>query len=59
MDESYATHYDKISHTGGIISMGQGIVYGTFSKQKINTKSSTESELVGDSDYIPWTLWEK
>ena len=27
------------------------------SKQKLNTKSSTELELVGFSDYVPYTIW--
>ena len=39
--------------------MGRGIVQGKASKQKLNTKSSTETELVGASDYIPWTVWAK
>ena len=25
----------------------------------MNTKSSTETEVVGASDYIPWTVWAK
>jgi hypothetical protein len=29
------------------------------SKQKLNTKSSTEAELVGASDYLPSTIWAK
>ena len=29
------------------------------SKQKLNTKSSTEAELVGARDYLPNTLWVK
>jgi hypothetical protein len=29
------------------------------SKQKLNTKSSTEAELVGASDYLPNTIWAK
>ena len=37
--------------------MGYGIIHGKSSKQKINTKSSTESELVGVSEYIPYNLW--
>ena len=44
-------------HTGKAISMGYGIVHGRLGKQKINTKSSTESELVGVSEYIPYNLW--
>jgi len=27
------------------------------SKQKLNTKSSTEAGLVGLSGYVPYTLW--
>ena len=41
------------------MSVGQGIIHGKSSKQKINTKSSTETEQVGASDHIPWTLWAK
>ena len=39
--------------------MGRGIVQGKASKQNLNTKISTETELVGASDYIPWTVWAK
>ena len=37
--------------------MGHGIINSKSSKQKINTKSSTEAELVGASDFIPHTMW--
>ena len=33
------------------------MVHTKSSKQKLNTKSSTEAELVGLSDYVPYTLW--
>ena len=59
VDASYATHDNMRGHTGGVISMGVGAVHHKTSKQKLNTKSSTESELVGASDYIPWTVWTK
>ena len=29
------------------------------SKQKLNTKSSTEAELVGASGYLPYPIWAK
>ena len=41
------------------MTMGLGIIQGKATKQKLNTKSSTEAELVGASDYIPWTVWAK
>jgi hypothetical protein len=34
-------------HTGGAMSFGTGIIHGKASKQKLNTKSSTETEVVG------------
>ena len=45
------------SQTGGIISLGWGAVHARSGKQKINTKSSTESELVGLSEYVPYNIW--
>ena len=59
VDASYAIHMDMKGHTGGLMTMGRGIIQGKASKQKINTKSSTETEFVGASDYIPWTVWAK
>ena len=43
--------------TVGVISMGLVVTHCTFSKQKFNTKSSTESELVGTSYYFPFNIW--
>ena len=57
VDASYATHHDIRGHTGGLITMGIGTIHTKSFKQKLNTKSSTEAELVGASDYIPWTVW--
>ena len=59
VDASYGMHHDYRGHTGGVISMGNGILHHKTSKQKLNTKSSTESELVGASDYLPHTIWFK
>ncbi len=59
IDAAYAVHNDMKSQTGGCMSFSTGMVHGRSSKQKLNTKSSTESELVGMSDYVPYTLWMK
>jgi hypothetical protein len=40
-------------HTGGAMSFGWGVVYEKASKQKLNTKSSTKSEVAGVSEYVP------
>ena len=37
--------------------MGYGIMHGKASEQKINVKSSTESELVGMGKYVPYNIW--
>mgnify|MGYP000305707936 CR=1 FL=1 len=57
VDASYAVHPDMKSHTGGAMSMGLGVIYGTAKSQKLNTKSSTEAELVGTDDVMPQVLW--
>ena len=59
VDASYASHDDMRGHTGGLMSFGRGAVHHKCSKQKLNTKISTESELIGASDYIPWVVWLK
>ena len=57
IDVSYGVHTDMKGHTGGAMSFGTGIVHGKASKQKLNTKSSTETEVVGTSDYLPYNIW--
>jgi Reverse transcriptase (RNA-dependent DNA polymerase) len=57
VDASYAVHPDMKSHTGGAMSLGRGVIYGTSKSQKLNTKSSTEAELVGTDDVMPQMLW--
>ena len=59
VDASFAVHPDMRSHTGAASSLGRGAFMCRSSKQKLNTKSSTESELVGASDFLPNTVWIK
>ena len=59
VDVSYAIHQNMKGHTGGVMSMGRGIMHNKCSKQKLNTKNSTETEVGGASDYIPWIVWAK
>ena len=57
IDASYAVNPDMKSQTGGTMSLGTGVIHAKSSKQKLNVKSSTEAELVGVSDYLPYNLW--
>jgi hypothetical protein len=57
IDASFAVHPDMRSHTVGTLSLGKGSVYSTSRKQRINTKSSTEAELVGVDDGMPLVVW--
>ena len=37
--------------------MVYGLIHCRSSKYKLNTKSTTESELVGTSEYVPFNIW--
>jgi hypothetical protein len=59
VDASYGVHHDLKSHTCGIMSFGKGATYENSTQQKLNTKSSTEAELVGVSDVMTQILWRQ
>jgi hypothetical protein len=59
VDASFAVHQDFRSHTGGAMSYGTGVPISVSRKQKLNTKSSTEAELVGVDDVTTMILWTK
>ena len=59
IDASFAVHKDYRSHTGGMMTLGRGVITSISSKQKVNTRSSTEAELVSVDDVIAKILWAK
>ena len=59
VDASFAIHPDMKSHTGATMSMGRGSIYSLSTKQKINTRSSTEAELVGVNDAMSLIIWTR
>ena len=59
VDASFAVHPDFRSHTGGAMTMGNGFPINISRKQKINTKSSTEAELVAADGISTMILWTK
>ena len=59
VDAAFAVHHNMKSHTGSVMTLGKGAVYSSSTKQKLNTKSSTEAELVGLDDVMPQILWTR
>ena len=57
IDASFAVHHDCRSHTGATMSLGSGCPVSVSTKQKLNTRSSTEAELVGVNDGLTIVLW--
>ena len=59
VDASFAVHNDMRSHTAAVMTLGEGAIYATCTKQKINTRSSTEAELVSMDNVLAKVLWIK
>ena len=56
VDASHACHENMHGQTGGCINMGFRVLHARSSKQGLNSKSSTETELIGGSYYLPYAL---
>ena len=56
IDAAYAVAADMKNQTGGAMSLGLVILHGKSSKKRLNVKRSTEVELVGVSDYLPYNI---
>jgi hypothetical protein len=59
VNASFAVHPNMREHAGGGLTMGRGYPISVSTKQKLNTRSSTESELVGINDMMPIILWTR
>ena len=59
IDAAFAVHEDYKSHTGANMTMGHGMIISSSTKQKMNTRSSTEAELVGFDDVVAKVMWVK
>ena len=59
VDRSYGIHPDARIQTGGTASLGKVSFISTSIKQRLNTRSSTETELVAANDLMPHLCWTK
>ncbi len=59
IDGSYAIHEDMKGQSGAVLMVGDNVVLSRSNKQKVNTRSSTESELIAIDDALPTVQWAK
>jgi len=59
VDASFAVHPNMRGHSGGGLSLGRGFPIASSTKQKLNTRSSTECEVVGVDDFMPSICWTR
>ena len=59
IDTAFAIHPNMKSHTGMSMTMGKGAAISLSRKQKLNTRSSTEAELVAVDDCMAQVLWTR
>lgn len=59
VDASYGAHADFRSHTGGCLALGKGTPISVSHKQKLNSKSSTEAEVIGIDDILGRIIWTR
>jgi hypothetical protein len=59
MDAAFAVHPNMRGHSGGAMTLGLGFPISSSGKQKLNTCSSTESELVGVDNLMSLIIWSR
>ncbi len=57
VDASFAVHPDMRGQTGGAMTMGRGFPLDKSTKHRLNTRSSTENEIIAVDDLILQILW--
>jgi hypothetical protein len=58
-DAAFAVHNNMRSHTGAVLTLGRGAANTISMKQKLNTRSSTEAELVAADDIVVQAMWTR
>jgi hypothetical protein len=59
IDGSYALHSDMRGKSGAVLVAGNCALLFQSNKQKVNTRSSTETELITVDDALPTVQWTK
>jgi hypothetical protein len=59
IDASFGVHPNIRGHLGGGLSLGRGFPIVSSTKQKLKTRSSTDTEIVGADDFMPAICWTR
>ena len=59
IDAAFGVHEDMRSHTGACMTLGKGMICTFSNKQKVNSKSSTEAELIAVDNKVSKVIWTK
>jgi hypothetical protein len=59
VDASFAVHPHVRGRSGGGLSLGRGFPIVSSTKQKLDTQSSTETDIVGADDFMPAICWTR
>jgi hypothetical protein len=59
VDASFAVHPNMRGHSGGGLSLGRSFPIVGYTRQKLNTRSSTETEIVGADDFMSAICWTR
>jgi hypothetical protein len=59
VDAAFTVHPNMQGHIGGGLSLGRGFPIMSSTKQKLNTQSSMESEIVGADSFMPAICWTR
>ena len=57
IDSTHVVYPNMQGHTGGITTFGTGIIDQKSAKQKMNSRSSTETKHIGTSEHLPKALF--
>jgi hypothetical protein len=59
VDAAFAVHPYLRGHSRGVLTLGIGFPILSSGKQKLNTRSLTESELIGVDDLMALIIWSR
>ena len=54
---SHVVHMYMRGHKVGVSTFGIGVLTDNSVKQKMNSRSSNESEVIVNSEYLPYNIW--